>query len=66
MAGEIKRRLEKLVEEVAKGNPLIRTTTKTKLIIKGLDPDKFSENTEDDPDVLKRVDEIAQEFNVQV
>ncbi|MFW6013844.1 MAG: hypothetical protein ACOCQG_01600 [Candidatus Nanoarchaeia archaeon] len=66
MSGEIKRKLDKLIQVVSKGNPILETTTKTKLIIKGLDPDNFDENSEDNAEIIGKINKAADEFNVQL
>ncbi len=39
-------------------------TTKTKLILKGFDPDRFSANSPDDPVVMAQVRAVATELGV--
>mgnify|MGYP006273704469 CR=1 FL=1 len=66
MAGQIHKTLNEIIKKVSNGNPIIETNTKTKLILRGLDPDSFDENSEDDQVVLDKVNQVAKEFNVQV
>jgi hypothetical protein len=64
MAGKIRRHLDEIISTVSNNNVILQNTTRTKLILKGLDPNKFSDNTEDDPVVLAKVLAVAKEFNV--
>lgn len=41
-------------------------TTKTKLILKGLDPDRFNASSADDPKLLERVKIAGRELGVKL
>ena len=64
MAGAIRRMLDQIVKERSKGNAIIATSTVTKLIVKGLDPARFSATSPDDPATLEKVRSVAREMNV--
>jgi hypothetical protein len=64
MAGQIKRMIDTIIQERSKGNVTVATTTKTKMILKGLNPDFYHNGSEDDPKVMTRVKEIAAELGV--
>lgn len=66
MVGEIKRKIDKLLDEVSQGNPVVKSSTRAKLILKGIRPDIYTEESEDDPQVLEKLNKVAHEFNVQV
>jgi hypothetical protein len=66
MAGQIKLLIDSIVEQRAKGNPTIALTTKAKLVLKGVTPDSFNENSQDDPAVLARLKIIAAELGVRL
>ena len=66
MPGQIKRIIDTIIEQRARGNPTLRTTTKTKLILKGVNPDRFDLNSPDDPAMVARVKSIADELGVRV
>jgi len=66
MAGKINRQLHLIITEVAKNNPIIMNTTRTKLISKGIDPNKFSLDSPDDPEILAKLKNIAEEFGVKI
>ena len=64
MAGLIKRLIDSIIEQRAKGNPVIVETTKAKLILKGVNPEKFNCASTDDPGVEARVRAIAAQLGV--
>lgn len=66
MAGQIRRLLDAVIEQRAKGNETVGNLTKTKLILKGLDPDRYNAATPDDPAVISKVRAVAIEMGVHV
>jgi len=41
MAGQIKKMLDQIISKRSNGNALVISTTKTKLVLKGLNPDQL-------------------------
>ncbi len=66
MTGQIKAMIDRVIEARSKGNPTIVQTTKTKLAIKGINPDNYTSSSPDDPAVLARLREIAAEMGITV
>jgi hypothetical protein len=66
MPGRIKVMIEKIVMERAKGNVVLINTTKTKLLLKGINPDKYGADSPDDPAVIAKLQMLAQELNVKL
>ena len=64
MAGKIKIMIDKIISERAKGNATLAATTKTKLILKGIVPEKFGLTSPDDPAVIKKLQELALELKI--
>ena len=58
--------LDQVIAQRSKGNPTIALTTKTKIMLKGVNPDKFHAGSEDDPAVVHRVRQIAAEMGVSL
>ena len=58
--------IDSIVEQRAHGNPTVIATTKTKLLLKGVNPDRFDEGSQDDPAVIARLRVIALDFGVKV
>jgi hypothetical protein len=66
MPGRIKVMIEKIIMERSKGNIVLLNTIKTKLLLKGINPDKFGSESPDDPAVIAKLQMLAQELNVKL
>ncbi len=64
MAGMIKRMIDNIIEKKTKGNPTLVLTTKTKFILKGLDPDFYTASSPDDPAIIAKLKTIASEMGI--
>lgn len=66
MAGKIKVLIDNLIEQRAKGNPSLESTTRTKLLLKGVDGAKYTASSDDDPAVIEKIRQIAKDMGVQL
>ena len=66
MAGQIKRMLDEIIRQRAKDSPIVASTTKTKLTLKGFNPDKFTAASEDIPGMIAKLRGIAAEMGVKL
>ena len=66
MAGRIRRMLDYIIEARSQGDRTIALTTKTKLVLKGVDPDHYDQESADDPAVIAAVKQIATQFGVDL
>lgn len=66
MAGVIKKMLDEIIAKRSNGDITRMNLTKAKLILKGYNPDKFTENSEDDPEIIRKVKAVAQEMGVSI
>lgn len=66
MAGTVKRVLDAIIAARGKGSPLLADATRAKLILKGMNPARFTESTPDDPATVARARAIAAEFGVRL
>ena len=64
MAGEAKRLLDTIIQQRSRGNATVVLTTQTKLIIKGINPDLYTESTEDDPAIIEKIRRIGRDMGV--
>lgn len=64
MAGKIKAMIDAIIKERSQGNPSLESTTRTKLLLKGIDPSKYSDQSDDDPAVIAKIKQCAQEMGV--
>ncbi len=58
--------IDSILDQRAKGNPTLRTTTKTKLILKGVDPDRYTAASPDDDAVIAKLRSIAADLGVRL
>jgi len=65
MAGVIKMMIDSIVEQRARGNSTIALTTKTKLVLKGVNPDRFNSSSPDDPATIAKLRAIAVDLGVR-
>jgi|APSaa5957512576_1039674.scaffolds.fasta_scaffold202236_2 hypothetical protein len=66
MAGKIKQMLDIIIEKRSNGQQLLISTTKTKLLIKGIDTEKFNSSSEDNPEIINKVMTLAKDFGVSL
>lgn len=66
MPGEIKRLIDSIVEKRSQGNPTLVTTTRTKLVLKGIDVDKFTSLSDDDPAVIDKLKKAAVDLGIRL
>jgi hypothetical protein len=66
LAGKIKQAIDQIISERSKGNPTIATITKTKLVLKGIDPNRYSLTSEDDPAVIAKLKALAAELGISL
>ena len=66
MAGQIKKMLDKIIEARSHGDRTIALTTKTKLVLKGINPEDYGSDSADDPEVISRVKQVAKELGVTI
>lgn len=56
--------IQKIVNDKSKGNQVIASSVKTKIILKGIAIDKYTPTSPDDPAVMKKLLEISKEFGL--
>ena len=66
MAGQIIKMIQTIIKERAKGNDTIANTTRTKLILKGVDPGKFNATSPDDPKTIELLKNLAKDMGVTI
>jgi hypothetical protein len=66
MAGQIRRALDTIIRERSHGDATLVDTTKTRLLIKGFDYGRFTEDSPDDDAVLHRLRAVARDMKLAV
>jgi hypothetical protein len=64
MAGKIKKMIDIIILENAKGNETLINLTKAKLTLKGINPKKFDVNTEDNPEIIEKLKIVANDMGI--
>ena len=62
MAGKIREMIDFILRQRAAGNPLLEKIIKTKMILKGVNPSKFTPQSDDDPAVLQQLEGMSMEL----
>ncbi len=62
MAGKIKQMIDTIIAQRAKDNPMLTGVVKTKLMLKGIDPNKFTAQSADDPAIIAKLEIVAREL----
>lgn len=62
MAGKIKQMIDMIIAQRAKDNPMLVGVVKTKLMLKGIDPNKFTPQSDDDPAIIAKLEAVAKEL----
>lgn len=62
MAGKIKEMIDFVLRQRAAGNPMLEKIIKTKMILKGINPGRFTPQSDDDPAVLQQLEGMSMEL----
>lgn len=62
MAGKIQQMIDTIISQRAKDNAILARIIKTKLVLKGIDPNKFTPQSADDPAVIGKLEALMKEF----
>jgi hypothetical protein len=62
MAGRIRRMIDAVIAQRAVGNPMLEKIIKTKMILKGVNPNKYTLESDDDPLVLEKLERMLREL----
>jgi hypothetical protein len=62
MAGKIKKMIDSIIEQRAKDNAMLAGVIKTKLMLKGIDPSKFTPQSDDDPVIIGKLEALMKDL----
>lgn len=65
MSGKINDMINEIIRQRSKGNPAIKEMTIAKLILKGINPNKFHEDSPDDPIIIEKLASISKELKIK-
>ncbi len=63
VSGAIKALIDEIIEKRARGDLAIAGTMKTKLRLKGIDVDKYTAESADDPVIMARLAEVYKDMS---
>lgn len=66
MSGQIKNLIDLIIEKKSNGNQALINLIKTKLMLKGINPDKYTINSEDEPEVLTKLSNLAKSMGIDI
>ena len=66
MPGKIYDMITMIIDERSKGNSNVASTTRTKLLLKGIDPSKYTRESDDDPVMIDKIRKCAQEMGINL
>jgi len=62
MPGKIKRLIDSIILQRTHDNPMLERVIKTKLILKGINPNKYTFESEDDPIIIAKLEKMMNEL----
>ena len=66
MAGKVKHLIDAIIAFRSKGNPSMVGFVRAKLMLKGIDPAKYTETSSDEPDVVRKLEALARELGMDL
>jgi hypothetical protein len=64
MAGKIRQMIDFIIDHTAKDNPMMERVIKTKMILKGINPAKYTAQSDDDAAIIAKLEGMKQIFCV--
>ncbi len=62
MAGKIRQMIDTIISQRAQSNPMLAGVIKTKLVLKGIDPNKFNRHSDDDPVIIAKLEALLKDL----
>lgn len=62
MAGRIKMMIDSIIEQRAKDNAMLQGVIRTKLMLKGIDPKKYTAQSDDDPAIIGKLEALVKDL----
>jgi len=64
--GTIKKMIDQIIEKRSKGASFLVGVTRTKLLLKGVNPDKYTFESPDDPVVIEKLRLLSRELGLSI
>jgi hypothetical protein len=65
MAGKIKKMIDIIIREKSNGNDTLINLTKAKLTLKGINPRKYDDTSDDNPEIIEKLKAYAAEIGIK-
>ncbi len=62
MPGKIRRLIDLIISQRTQDNPMLERVIKTKLILKGINPNKYTLESEDDPLIIAKLEKMMNDL----
>ncbi len=62
MAGKIRQMIDQILNQRANDNPMLERVIKTKLMLKGVNPKKYTLESPDDPVIIQKLERMMHLF----
>lgn len=66
MAGQIRKTIDRIIDEKSRGNQIIASSIRTKMILKGISVDKYTATSPDDPAIMQKLKALAAEYGIMI
>ena len=66
MAGQIHKMINLIIAKKSGGNPTLKNVIKTKLVLAGINPQKYGPNSEDEPNIIKKLNSFAKDIGINL
>lgn len=63
MAGKIHAMIEKIIDQRSGGSNAGAAAVRVRLLLRGIDPDKYDATSDDDPVIIAKLDQMATDFD---
>lgn len=66
LSGRIKMMIDAIIEKRCNGDELLKQMTVTKMILKGIDPGQYTASSPDNPEVIQKLNGLAEEMGIRI
>lgn len=64
--GRTKQLIDTLIEKRAKGDNFLILDVQMKLLLKGINVEKITDQTPDDPEIIEKIKQMAKKFDIEL
>ncbi|MGD0845026.1 MAG: hypothetical protein ABSA06_11760 [Geobacteraceae bacterium] len=64
MAGKIRQIIDEILNKRAKGNEMLTTIIQSKMLLIGVNPNRYTLQSADDPLIIAKLEKLTKQFNI--